>query len=79
MITINTLYDLWKHFTVYPMCIEYLIDGENKVGYIDDMEEMKEFFDDYMDYEVIDFCIREYSSVSISLVLMLKKGETEDE
>lgn len=79
MITINTLYDLWKRFTVYPMCIQYFLKDYDIMGYIDDMDDMRKFFDEYMDYEVVDFSILAYMSDSIALGVVLKKGETEDD
>lgn len=79
MIMINTLGDLWSHFAVYPMCLEYLLKDEDIMGYIEDMDEMKKFFDEYLNYEVVDFGILPYSSESIKLGLVLKKEETEDE
>jgi len=77
MIMINTLYDLWKRFTVYPMCIQYFLKDYDIMGYIDDMDDMRKFFDEYMDYEVVDFRINSYSSESITLCVVLKKGESE--
>lgn len=79
MITINTLYDPWKRFTVYPMCIQYFLKDYDIMGYIDDMDDMRKFFDEYLNYEVIDFSILPYSSESIKLGVVLKKGEPEDE
>lgn len=79
MVTINTLYDLLENFTVYPMCLEYLLKDEDIMGYTCDTDEMREFFDKYGDYEVIDFRIKPYSSGSIELTITIKKGEPEDE
>lgn len=80
MIMINTLGDLWeKHFSVYPMGIEYYIEDENIEDCTSDMDEMQEFFDKYRDYEVLDFCIKCYSKESVALILVLKKGEPEDD
>lgn len=76
---INTLDDLWnKHFTAYPMGIEYSIEDENIVEWISDVDEMQKFFDKYRDYEVIDFCINCHLKDSVYLDLIIKKEEFED-
>lgn len=79
MIMINTLGDLWSHFAVYPGCIRYFLEDDDIMGYIEDMDEMQRFFDEYLNYEVIDFSILLNSSESIKLGLVLKKGEPGDE